>query len=286
MQAGHLVSLSYYDLVVSGNTTRVDVDCNYIRWYISTLHISYHTDVIIEMVFGFLTKKLSAAKAVLNPAQIPLPPSPLPGNSSLTSLHEVPEASSSSVRQLRTPSPSIDSVAPGPSSSYAASTRQLSEPSFLVTPIEPQLVQPALLPTAESLATLIKVVPPKTLRDYVVERLPSASTATLESLCDFFNTLSPPPRLHCVRCHKDFVEVENDDRSCTVAHDDDSAEVERVGRTGEARKTKEGTEYETLWGCCGKTTEGDGSQGPPDGWCYEGKHTVSNCLLPRRTFLP
>jgi len=73
--------------------------------------------------------------------------------------------------------------------------------------------------------------------------------------------------LHCVRCHRGFFELENTDRSCTVAHDDDSAIVERV-RTGL------GTEFETMWGCCGKTVEGDGDMGPPDGWCYEGKHTT------------
>ncbi|KAG2066423.1 hypothetical protein BDR04DRAFT_1106737 [Suillus decipiens] len=33
--------------------------------------------------------------------------------------------------------------------------------------------------------------------------------------------------------------------------------------------------YETLWGCCGRTVEGTGDMGPPDGWCYEGRHTVS-----------
>jgi len=43
----------------------------------------------------------------------------------------------------------------------------------------------------------------------------------------------------------------------------------RKGRGGE-----DGSEYETLWQCCGKTVEGDGDQGPPDGWCYEGKHTT------------
>src|SRR5258705_206142 len=52
-----------------------------------------------------------------------------------------------------------------------------------------------------------------------------------------------------------------------VPHDDDSAVVDRV-RTGL------GTELETLWGCCGRTVDGDGDQGPPDGWCYEGRHTV------------
>lgn len=68
--------------------------------------------------------------------------------------------------------------------------------------------------------------------------------------------------------------MENDDRSCLIGHDDDSAEVERVGRASGG--------YETLWGCCGKTVEGDGDMGPPDGWCYEGKHTVSFSTL----FLP
>ncbi|KAJ7903491.1 hypothetical protein B0H14DRAFT_3851293 [Mycena olivaceomarginata] len=52
---------------------------------------------------------------------------------------------------------------------------------------------------------------------------------------------------------------------CLVGHDDDSAEVERVGK---------GAGYETLWGCCGKTVDGDGDMGPPDGWCYEGMHTT------------
>jgi len=55
-----------------------------------------------------------------------------------------------------------------------------------------------------------------------------------------------------------------------VPHDDESAEVERVGRGTGMRVA----EYETLWGCCGKTVEGDGDMGPPDGWCYEGRHTT------------
>jgi len=85
----------------------------------------------------------------------------------------------------------------------------------------------------------------------------------------FFAALEPPPRLHCVRCHKGYYEVDNDDRSCTIPHDDDSAEVEHVGY---GRGTKNA--YETRWDCCGKTVEGDGDLGPPNGWCYEGKHTM------------
>lgn len=38
------------------------------------------------------------------------------------------------------------------------------------------------------------------------------------------------------------------------------------------------TQYETLYNCCGRTVEGEGDMGPPDGWCYEGKHTVSSLL--------
>ena len=42
---------------------------------------------------------------------------------------------------------------------------------------------------------------------------------------------------------------------------------------GSAYKRGE-SDYET-YGCCGKTVEGEGDLGPPDGWCYEGMHTVS-----------
>lgn len=49
-------------------------------------------------------------------------------------------------------------------------------------------------------------------------------------------------------------------------HDDDSAVI---------KKSAASIHY-TFWGCCGQTVDGDGDQGPPTGWCYEGPHTV--CL--------
>lgn len=52
-----------------------------------------------------------------------------------------------------------------------------------------------------------------------------------------------------------------------MGHDDDSAEVSRVNRDGYG-------EYETLFRCCGRTVQGEGDMGPPDGWCFEGQHTV------------
>ncbi|KAG2013107.1 hypothetical protein CC2G_010046 [Coprinopsis cinerea AmutBmut pab1-1] len=133
----------------------------------------------------------------------------------------------------------------------------------------------------------------------------------LKSLTAFFKTLVPPPQLHCVRCHKAYFELENTDYSCRVPHDDASTVVERVGTklvqsSDEEDEGKEGSGdddeyvdsgsdaeegkkrrrprksivptkssvYETFWGCCGQTVEGDGDQGPPDGWCYEGRHTT------------
>jgi hypothetical protein len=125
---------------------------------------------------------------------------------------------------------------------------------------------------AQNLFSLIQSIPAKILHAYTlshlnVESRQSISPDQLSHVTSFFSDLAPPPKLHCVRCHKSYFEVENDDRSCLVAHDDESAEVERAA--------SKGITFETLWGCCGRTTEGDGNMGPPDGWCYEGKHTVS-----------
>ncbi|KAH7909740.1 hypothetical protein BJ138DRAFT_1127452 [Hygrophoropsis aurantiaca] len=123
-------------------------------------------------------------------------------------------------------------------------------------------------------------------------RTPPPSPPTMAKLTSFFSTLAPPPMVHCARCHADYFEVENAtaDRACRVPHDDESAIVERVGvsgarsrslnRTGRgnrgdgAGRDREGATYETLWECCGRTVDGDGDMGPPDGWCYEGRHTT------------
>ncbi|KIY48840.1 hypothetical protein FISHEDRAFT_58657 [Fistulina hepatica ATCC 64428] len=114
-----------------------------------------------------------------------------------------------------------------------------------------------------SLSSLIKSVPPSTMHSYTLSHLNKVATSELACLSSFFSKLEPPPRLHCVRCHKYYFDIENTDRSCLVAHDDDSAEVERIGGG-----------YETTYECCGKTVEGEGDMGPPDGWCFEGVHTT------------
>ena len=201
--------------------------------------------------------------------------------------------------QLRTPSPSVDSHSnlAGPSSPGNGIKGTIYRP---MSPLQNSLSQLAVHSDSESqsspeqqsskLYRLIASVPSKTLHQYTLSRLRTAtnpstpehhlSHATLTAVADFFADLHPPPKLHCVRCHKEYVEVENDDRSCTVAHDDESTLVERVGRaTRKGRGGEDGSQYETLWQCCGKTVEGDGDQGPPDGWCYEGKHTASQTHL-------
>ncbi|KAM6496294.1 hypothetical protein JOM56_009000 [Amanita muscaria] len=145
----------------------------------------------------------------------------------------------------------------------------------------PSSSSPPPVTDPSSLYSLIRSVPPQTFHTYSLDRLGPSSIAkqdppsptVLTALSSFFSSLVPPPRLHCVRCHKSYFDVENTDRSCLVPHDDDSAEVERVPlSTGKAKGLA--SEYETHWGCCERTVEGDGDMGPPDGWCYEGKHTA------------
>ncbi|KAH7887309.1 hypothetical protein F5I97DRAFT_2072692 [Phlebopus sp. FC_14] len=145
-------------------------------------------------------------------------------------------------------------------------------------------------PDSKALYERIQGIPAKTLHGYTLAHLkprpapfisisrpsvdnaradsvtPPPSPDTITKLSKFFAHLSPPPLLHCVRCHADFFEVENEekDKACHVPHDDESALVERVAGGG----------HETLWGCCGQTVDGDGGEGPPDGWCYEGRHTT------------
>ncbi|KAL0576589.1 hypothetical protein V5O48_005382 [Marasmius crinis-equi] len=203
------------------------------------------------------------------------------------------EDPSPSNQQLRTPSPSATSAI-GTRPQHMDRSSPLREnhgppdtPSPPAHAIDNDL---GLITDPSALYELISSVPPKILHEYTLTHLipPSAdskrgtklnvkqnpihtpSSVTLTHLTSFFSSLTPPPRLHCVRCHKFYYDAENSDRSCLVAHDDESAEVERVG----SGRGESGTQYETHWGCCEKTVEGDGDMGPPDGWCYEGKHTT------------
>ncbi|KAF8076847.1 hypothetical protein FPV67DRAFT_1618812 [Lyophyllum atratum] len=162
--------------------------------------------------------------------------------------------------QLRTPSPSVDSA------SIDKQNSPSREPPRTPSP-------PPETPKPTDLHALIQSIPAQTLHAYTLAHLHPSNTIlpdTLSHISAFFAELAPPPRIHCVRCHKAYFDIENTDRSCFVPHDDESAEVERVSSKAKGK----GTLYETLWGCCGRTVEGDGDMGPPDGWCYEGKHTT------------
>lgn len=130
-------------------------------------------------------------------------------------------------------------------------------------PPEYEVTEPHVVPTdIASLYKLVKSMPPKVLHDYTIARLRSEDDSHFGSVLSFFSELKPPERLHCVRCHQNYFEVDNTDRSCQIEHDDESAVVERAGG-----------EYETLYGCCDRTVEGKGDMGPPAGWCFEGSHT-------------
>ncbi|KAI0682646.1 hypothetical protein C8Q76DRAFT_763454 [Earliella scabrosa] len=243
------------------------------------------------MVFGFFSRKPQPP-----PETVPLPPSP---SASTSNQNQSPGTKVEKNVQLRTPSPSVDSASAAHGKVRSASpttkisrlsieerqsspTRRGSLSGGIRTAVapNPEFVPPE--PTVESLTTHIGAIPAKTLHAYVLARIPRTEPDALPVLSAFFSELAPPQRLHCVRCHKDYAEVENDDRSCLVPHDDESAEVERVGTAKRPNRVPGtvGTTFETLWGCCGKIVEGDGDQGPPDGWCYEGKHTVRVRCIP------
>ena len=172
----------------------------------------------------------------------------------------------------RKPRQSLESLPSAPPDNTALPAQALPPPSPSPSPPAPQVTDPS------ALHSLIRSVPSQIFQTHSLDRLgpdnpEPPSPTTLTALTSFFSTLVPPPKLHCVRCHKFYFDVENTDRSCFVPHDDDSAEVERVSLS-RARDLGLSSEYETLWGCCARTVEGDGDMGPPDGWCYEGKHTV------------
>lgn len=82
----------------------------------------------------------------------------------------------------------------------------------------------------DELKELIANVPPKTLHLFLMGRLdvqkpgrtkkrPNANVfPTLQNdfpvLSAFFNGLEPPPKRHCLRCHSDYVDIENGPRAC------------------------------------------------------------------------
>jgi hypothetical protein len=146
---------------------------------------------------------------------------------------------------------------------------QASRRPFLQDPLTHQM--PAVQPTPKALHSLITSIPAKTLHAYLLDNIPAAPPDTLTALASFFETLSPPPLLHCVRCHEDYMDIENGDHSCRMPHDEESMEIEYVGY----HHGHSDSEYDTTYCCCEKVVEGEGDDGPPSGWCFEGKHTVS-----------
>lgn len=132
--------------------------------------------------------------------------------------------------------------------------RSQSKPRASLPPAVPDPPEKVAL---DALVAIIKACPPKSFQNSLLSRLQGSSPEQVSSLALLLDGLDPPPKLHCARCHLDYFEEENLDRSCVMDHDDNSTEV---------------AHGETTWGCCDTTVDG---MEPPAGWCYEGKHTVS-----------
>ncbi|KAF5321157.1 hypothetical protein D9619_000730 [Psilocybe cf. subviscida] len=262
------------------------------------------------MVFGFFSRKAAPPPepAEAGPSALNAP-SPAADAGPVVS----PEFRFPPVKQQHTPAPSIDSAAaftnqeadaqpapkpkkprakPGPKPKPKPVVKETS-PLITEIPAGPADTpspgpEDALVTDPSALYSLISSVPAQTLHFYTLAHLnPSPPSALplgitapgpiipptpeiLTALTTFYSHLAPPPKLHCVRCHRGYFELENGDTACRVAHDDESAIVQRVGTNSQNSRAL----HETLWGCCGSTVDGDGDQGPPDGWCYEGAHTT------------
>jgi len=124
---------------------------------------------------------------------------------------------------------------------------------------EPELTPEQL--ASNALKNLVQTYPPKSFHSDLLKRLDAATPEQVTALSGLLEGLTPPPVLHCARCHHDYLEEDNYDRSCVMDHDDNATSVARDGQT--------------TWGCCGNTTE---DQDPPAGWCYEGKHTADRAM--------
>ncbi|KAF8433012.1 hypothetical protein L210DRAFT_3507292 [Boletus edulis BED1] len=245
------------------------------------------------MVFGLFTRKSILDNTPAPPESKAYdhhnrPPTPTPSIASVA--HRSPHHSSTAIRAVL--GGSADSTLKGSLATESVAEGGINVHSPAPPPPDTPTPPPVCPSETKALYDLMLTIPPKTLHAYTLAHLrpqlplPSAPTSSslgllpnsntprppspnmVNKLTSFFSTLAPPPLLHCVRCHKDFYEVENEgkDKACHVPHDDESALVSRISGGGGG--------YETLWSCCGQTASGDGSEGPPDGWCYEGRHTI------------
>ncbi|KAI0265824.1 hypothetical protein BC834DRAFT_876559 [Gloeopeniophorella convolvens] len=120
-------------------------------------------------------------------------------------------------------------------------------------------------PTVQAIYARVRSVHPKTLHAYMLAQLPTAPQDAHPVLAAFFSALTPPPLLHCARCHEDYTDVENNGRACYVEHDDEDPEYERVYNPR--------SKWQARWRCCDRTAGGyDGDQ--LEGGCFVGMHTV------------
>ncbi|KAG9041714.1 hypothetical protein FS837_011843 [Tulasnella sp. UAMH 9824] len=152
-------------------------------------------------------------------------------------------------------SPAPSTVADSPSRPVKPSPRRKPRSKSLVRPVTPPPAKSPEEIALDELKGLVQSCPPKSFHSALLARLNGATPEQVASLSKLLEGLTPPPMLHCARCHQDYLEEENYDRICVIDHDDNSTEVRH---------------NETFWGCCGASTEG---QEPPAGWCFEGKHT-------------
>ena len=67
-----------------------------------------------------------------------------------------------------------------------------------------------------ALKATVRSYPPKSFHDALLHRLDSATPEQVSVLASLLEGLTPPLQLHCARCHHDYYEEDNGDRSCIM----------------------------------------------------------------------
>ena len=76
-------------------------------------------------------------------------------------------------------------------------------------------------PDINDIQARLKDMPPHTLKNYVLEKLSKPGKEPSGDVLDFFAAVEVPTELHCARCHQNFYEDANTDKSCEIEHDDE-----------------------------------------------------------------
>ncbi|KAF8060880.1 hypothetical protein FPV67DRAFT_1511938 [Lyophyllum atratum] len=113
--------------------------------------------------------------------------------------------------------------------------------------------------------SLLKSSTPESVHTCLLETIKKASPGQLEGLSSLLAPLTPKSKelVHCVRCHEEYRESENNEEACQIEHDDDGEDEEFSSDEGEPRFVRS---------CCMDVWDGEDDSYQP--YCVEDCHTT------------